>query len=158
MRKRSLSQTGFTLVEVVVVIVIIIILFSVVLFIVDQYANRSKDSNVKGNLAILIPSGEAYYTGPGNNSYGEEGGYGEEGVNNFCNSSVVKNAFLQIPSESDPLCEVNEFGDEWAACAKLFVLKDPNRKAFCVDSRGVKEEMDVSLCDEETFSTKCPDL
>ena len=120
---------GFTLVEIIVVVTIIIILFSIILFIVSQYVNRSKDSNIEGNLVILIPSGEAYYTGHGNNSY--------EG---FCDSSVVENAFLQIPSESDPLCEVNEFGDQWAACAKLFVNKG---KAFCVDSRGVKEEMDV---------------
>ena len=146
---------GFTLVEIIVVVTIIIILFSIILFIVSQYVNRSKDSNIEGNLVILIPSGEAYYTGHGNNSYGEPGGHGESGVNNFCNSSVVENAFLQIPSESDPLCEVNEFGDQWAACAKLFVNKG---KAFCVDSRGVKEEMDVALCNEETSLTQCPQL
>ena len=135
---------GFTLVEIIVVVTIIIILFSIILFIVSQYVNRSKDSNIEGNLVILIPSGEAYYTGHGNNSY--------EG---FCDSSVVENAFLQILSESDPLCEVNEFGDQWAACAKLFVNKE---KAFCVDSRGVKEEMDVALCNKETSLTQCPQL
>src|SRR3989344_7539238 len=77
---------GFTLVEIIVVVTIIIILFSIILFIVSQYVNRSKDSNIEGNLVILIPSGEAYYTGHGNNSYGEPGGHGESGVNNFCNS------------------------------------------------------------------------
>lgn len=147
------KSSGFTLAEVAVVIVIIIILSSMVLFVISQYANRSNDSNVEGNLAILIPSGEAYYTGPGNNSYGAPGSYGEPGVINFCNSAVVVNAFSQIPLPplSSPFCNVNISGDKWAACAQLFTDKE---KAFCVDSRGVKEDIDDEDCNIDII--ECP--
>jgi prepilin-type N-terminal cleavage/methylation domain-containing protein len=139
------KKSGFTLVEVMVVVTILVILSSVVLFTVSYYINKSKDSNIKGNLAILIAAGEVYYTGPGRNSYGIPN---EE---NFCSSNVVVNAFSQIPPSSYPLCNVNSFGDKWAACAQLFTDKD---KTFCVDSRGVKEDMDEGYCDENLI--ECP--
>ena|SRR3989339_1812529 len=143
------KKMGFTLVELMVVGTLIIILSSILLFTVSYYIKRSKDSNIIGNLSILIPAGEVYYTGPGRNSYGTA-------EPNFCSSSVVINAFSQIPPLSYHFCKVNSFGDKWAACAHLFVDKD---KAFCVDSRGVKENMPEGNCAAETGigqTAQCP--
>jgi len=140
---------GFTLVELMVVVTLIIILSSIVLFTVSYYINRSKDSNIMGNLSILTAAGEVYYTGLGKNSYKPD----EE--NNFCNSSVVDNAFSQIPPLSYHLCKVDDSGEKWAACAHLFVDKNA---AFCVDSRGVKENMPEGNCAETGIgqTAECP--
>jgi prepilin-type N-terminal cleavage/methylation domain-containing protein len=140
------KSLGFTLVELMVVTTLIVILSSITLFTVSYYINRSKDSNIKGNLVILIPAGEVYYTGPGRNSYGTE----EE---NFCDSNVVVNAFFQIPPLSYHFCKVDGGGEKWAACAHLFVDKE---KAFCVDSRGVKEDIDEDDCNADII--ECPQL
>ena len=140
------KKKGFTLVELMVVVTLIVILSSILLFTVSYYINRSKDSNIMGNLSILTAAGEVYYTGPGRNSYG----IGEE---NFCNSNVVDNAFSQIPPLSYHFCKVNDSGDKWAACAHLFVDKE---KAFCVDSRGVKEDIDEDDCNIDII--ECPTI
>lgn len=131
------NSRGFTLIELVVVITIIVILSSIILFTVNQYINKGKDSNVKGNLVVLVASGEVYYNGPGGNSYRAQDG------NDFCSSTIVERAFSQISSDASPLCNVNFEGDKWVACAKLFA---DNSKSYCVDSRGVKEEMDADQC------------
>ena len=74
--------------------------------------------------------------------------------------SVIKTLFRfdlsQIPSNAFPLCAVNSAGDAWAACAKLFT---DNTKAYCVDSRGVKEEASVAACSNTgaiIINNKCP--
>jgi prepilin-type N-terminal cleavage/methylation domain-containing protein len=130
-------KKGFTLIELVVVIAIVGILSTVILFSVAQYINKGKDSNIKGNLAVLISAGEVHYNGHG--SYLE-----------FCSSSVVDNAYDQIPKPNVEMdcgtglcCFVNSYGDMWAACAQLFT---DNTKAYCVDSRGVQGEIANSGC------------
>lgn len=117
------------MIELVVVVVVIVILSAVILFAVNQYIDKGKDSNIKGNLAILVAAGEKYYDGPGDNSY-----------IGFCESDVVLRVRDQFPSNS---CATNTSGDRWAACVKLFA---DNSKAYCVDSRGVKQEIDSSDC------------
>jgi len=139
------KKMGFTLVELMVVVTIIIILSSILLFTVSYYINRSKDSNIMGNLAVLIPAGEVYYTGFGRNSYREASNY------DFCNSSVVTNAFLQLPPLAYHFCKVDGDGEKWAACAHLFVDKNA---AFCVDSRGVKENINENDCNIDII--ECP--
>ncbi len=150
------KNIGFTLIELVVVITVIVILSAIILFTVSQYINKGKDSNIKGNLAVLVASGEVYYNGPGDNSYGDPNGV------SFCSSNVVINAFNQIPSDASPVCVVQDplAGKAWVACAKLFT---DSTKAYCVDSRGVKEEMDISItpCSHGAISAldpmQCPD-
>ncbi|MDP3882561.1 MAG: prepilin-type N-terminal cleavage/methylation domain-containing protein [Candidatus Staskawiczbacteria bacterium] len=142
------SGKGFTLIELLVTIAIIGILSAIILFAITQYINKGKDSNISGNLVILIPAGEVYY-----NNYGS---YAD-----FCGSPVVENASDQIPHSSDESCHdsdtpgiccyIDSNGQEWAACAGLF--SKPDKKAFCVDSRGVKKEIDKSAC--ESPITKC---
>ncbi|MDP2741276.1 MAG: prepilin-type N-terminal cleavage/methylation domain-containing protein [bacterium] len=126
---------GFTLIELLVVVAIISILSSIILFSVVQYINRGKDASVTGNLVILIPSGEVYYD---NNNSSYDG---------FCSSSVVTNALLQITS-SNKHCSASN--NAWSACGQLFTN---NLKAYCVDSRGVKKEIDDSACQAITV---CP--
>jgi prepilin-type N-terminal cleavage/methylation domain-containing protein len=147
---------GFTIIELIVVIVIIAILSAVILFTINLYINKGKDSNIAGNLAILIPAGEVYYNGNGN-SYAS-----------FCNSSsnsVMKNAIAQMPQNplgscynnpnnlSGLCCYVDSVtNNKWAACAKKFT---DNTKAFCVDSRGVKGDIAASSCNNTSLS-QCP--
>ena len=148
------QEKAFTLIELVVVIGIIGILSAIILFSTVQYINKSKDANIKGNLAVLISAGEAYY-GANNESYAD-----------FCESLVVNNSKLQIPQNPEGSCysESNKsgvccfdddlYGNAWVACARLF---SDNSKAFCVDSRGVQKEMDnYSDCSMLSSTLKCP--
>jgi len=143
--KRSLSLTGFTLIELIVTVAIIAVLSGVILFSVTQYIAKGKDSNIAGNLAILIPAGEVWYNGGG--SYQ---GFCEPGTN-----SVIKNVVSQMPLGTDFHCHVERYNKAWAACAIKF--SDPTT-AFCVDSRGMKEDIEIAVnpCSEEVVMTQCP--
>ncbi len=146
--KFSASQKGFTVIELIVVITIIAILSAVILLSVTQYINKGKDSNISGNLAVLVPAGEVYYNI-------ENAAYGD-GYTGFCDpdkNSAIKNAISQMPQNptGDCLggltpglcCNVAPDGDSWAACAQEFTY---NTQAYCVDSRGVKKEILNSSC------------
>lgn len=153
---------AFTLIELIVVIVIIAILSGVILFSISQYVNKGKDSNISGNLAVLIPAGEVFYNS-NHNSYID-----------FCDptgsGTVLKNAISQMPLQSSGApspcysdfptsttnpagvcCNVNSNGDSWAACARELTNPD---YAYCVDSRGVKKRINNSSCDNNL--TQCP--
>jgi len=148
---------GFTLIELIVTLAIISVLSGIILFATTQYINKGKDSNIAGNLAILIPAGEIFYN---NNSYSYAG---------FCdptqpNGSVFKNAISQMPIRTSGSCwsdpataTTNPYGvccnatsQAWAACAQKFT----GGNAWCVDSRGVKKEITNKAC--SSVLTKCP--
>jgi prepilin-type N-terminal cleavage/methylation domain-containing protein len=181
MKNLKNNLSGFTLIELVVTVGIVGILSTIILFSVTGYINRGKDSNIQGNLAILVPAGETYY-----NAYGNK--YAD-GSNSFCDpavSSVFKNTISQMPRQSEGVlcyggisdesntwtatsnpagvcCYVSADGNSWVACAKEFSTATG---AFCVDSRGVKEEIDSSKCNEANLthvsgsitSMQCPEF
>ncbi len=163
--KFTMESKGFTLIELIVVIAIIIILYGVVMFCVTLYINESKDSNISGNLAVLIPAGEVYYNGNG------------DSYQNFCDpssntngNSVIRNAITQMsvntsgngcynnPKNTDGSADATRWGtdadtgnpagvccfvknpnyDAWVAYAPEF--SNPNN-IYCVDSRGMKENI-----------------
>ena len=133
------KTTGFTLIELLVVIAIIAVLAAVILFSVVQYINKGKDSSIQGNLAVLVPAGEAFYNI--GNTY-----------ENFCSGNAVTNAISQMPENPSGICAGNdaglccnviENGSAWMACAKGFT--DPT-KAFCADSRGIKGIVSIYNC------------
>jgi len=160
------KQDGFTLIELIVVIVIIAILSGIIMFAVSQYISKGKDSNISGNLAILIPAGEVFYN-VGNNYDG------------FCNpgqngNSAMQNAIRQMPQNPAGACPGGDISDPddwtstanpagiccyaesqaWAACVKKFT--DSN-SAYCVDSRGIKKEITNTQClNSVGVSFKCP--
>jgi len=149
MKHKNIKQSGFTLIELVVVVAIIAVLSGVVLFSVSQYINKGKDSNMAGNMAVLVPAGEIYYNG---NGYSYSG---------FCNNDVVLNAISQMPDNINGTCRsstnlvglccsVAEDEESWAACAREFAN---DKKAYCVDSRGVKKDIDFLNCNSHI--TKC---
>ena len=145
----SYKSGGFTLIELIVVVAIVAVLSGLILFSVTQYINKSKDSNISANLAILIPAGEVYYNT-------EDANYGD-GYNGFCDplrNSVISNALSQMPSNPDGnigcgnsvgfCCAVDTTNHQsWAACVKEFANSS---MAYCVDSRGVKKDIDNSYC------------
>ena len=149
-----IKNKGFTIIELIVVIAITAVLSGIILFSVTQYINRGKDSNISGNLVVLITAGEVYYNA--DNTY-----------SGFCGSDVVTNAENQMPQNTSEVCPTNNAGvccfvytssdnyngKSWAACAREFV--NPNM-AYCVDSRGMKEEIANSCC-ISTLS-QCPDF
>lgn len=152
----KLLSKGFTLIELVVVIAIIAVLSGVILFSVTQYINKGKDSNISGNLAVLIPAGEVYYNA--------ENSLNNDGYTGFCDSSVVTNAISQMPpnasgactsvdNASGVCCNVDTGGQAWAACATEF---GDSNYAYCVDSRGLKKEICSSQCLSEI--TVCPTI
>jgi len=145
------TNKGFTLIEILVVIAIISIISAIVLFSITQYINKGKDSNIAGNLAVLVPAGEAFYNI--GNTYDD-----------FCDpniSAVVRNAISQMPvnpagscsgNDAHMCCSVNINGKSWMACARLFT---DTTKAYCVDSMGTEREIDQSQCYSSTTYTSC---
>jgi len=146
------NNKGFTLIELIVTIAIISVLSGIILFTTSQYINKGKDSNIASNLAVLIPAGETFYNNASNKYTG------------FCDtesSSVLAYNISQMPVNSSGDCATNnagvccsvaEDGQSWSACAQEF--SDPT-KAYCADSRGVKEEICNSFCTSNL--TQCPD-
>ena len=152
----KLKNQGFTLIELVVVIAIIASLSGIILFSVTQYISKGKDSNISGNLAVLIPAGEVFYNGNGY-SY-------NDGLASFCDldtGRVLDSVLSQMPGNVLGPCydsSTNKAGvcckadpQAWAACAKKFT--DPNT-AFCVDSRGMKKDIPINFCNNSIF--ECP--
>lgn len=141
----NLKNAGFTLVEMLVVIAIVAVLSGIVLFSITQYVNKGKDASMQGNLSILVTAGEVYYN---RNTAGT-------GYTGFCSSSVVVNAFSQIPALKSSNCLVATKGvpcckdgqNQWAACSQEVTNL---LKAYCVDSRGIKKEIDNSACTSTT--------
>ncbi|MGA2418055.1 MAG: type II secretion system protein [Candidatus Staskawiczbacteria bacterium] len=164
-----MENKGFTLIELIVVIAIIAVLSGIILFSVTQYISKGKDSNISGNLAVLVPAGEVFYNGNGS-SYNDNQGH------NFCDpgvNSVISNAISQMPQRNfgdcwsqnntnttNPAglcCYASSDGNSWAACAQEFTPQNPPM-AYCVDSRGVKEEITNSDCTGYvSVNFKCPD-
>lgn len=139
-----MKSKGFTLIELIVSISIVVILSGIILFSVTQYINKGKDSNISGNLAVLIPAGEVYYTGRPNSYQG------------FCESSVVLNVLSQMPANANGSCDSsaanptgacciveNDPFQAWVACAEKF---SDSESAFCVDSRGMKKNITSLEC------------
>lgn len=112
----KINYRGFTIIEVAVVLVILVILSGIIMFSVNKYIAKGKDSSVQGNLAVLIPGGEVYYNG-NNNSY-----------INFCDpahNSLLEKTFLNMPINSAGSCFVNGTNPEYVALPK----KMPGRLA-----------------------------
>lgn len=178
-QKYKSINRGFTLIELIVVIAIIAVLSGVILFSITQYIARGKDSNIQGNLAILVPAGEDFYDG--------NGGSYNDGTYSFCDpnvNSVIKTVISQMP-QGDPNgscacgngCDLKDpntwtatsnpagiccyapasapvLGQAWAACAQEFANTSDY---YCVDSRGLKEEV-PGKCTPSDFATltQCP--
>ena len=144
---------GFTLIELIVVIAITAVLSAVILFSVTIYINKGRDANVYGNLSVLVTAGEAYYGGNSNSYAG------------FCDptqasGSVLKNVLSQMPTNINGPCYASTLtattnpqgacctvatgtnvGLAWVAYAKEFTTPT---SMYCVDSRGVKEDIPIS--------------
>ena len=142
---------GFTLIELIIVIIITSVLAGIISFAVVKYLNSGRDAGIAGNLAILVPAGEAYYNS-NNSSY-----------TGFCSSEVVNNSKRQMPVNPEGSCYNSatnlsgvccvEADDQWVACAKNFANPDT---AFCVDSRGYKRKIDISQCTSTIMPLRCP--
>ena len=163
---------AFTIIELIVTIAIIAVLSGVILFSVTQYIAMGKDSNVSGNLAVLIPAGEVFYNGNGNS-------YNNISTSiNFCDpqvNSVIKNTISQMPQNpagscyggsvsnqttwtstsniAGLCCHANPDGNSWVAYAREFA--NPSN-IYCVDSRGMKEDTPATNIGTITSLFKCP--
>ncbi len=143
-----MGDKGFTILELLVTIAIVATLSGLVMYAIVVYINTGKDASVRGNMVILIPSGEVYYN---------VNTIEKETYRGFCESNVIKEVWKEIPRSSanmscppagNPIipgicCGVSELGNAWAACAMLFTDSD---KAFCVDSTGHKKDIEKGQC------------
>jgi prepilin-type N-terminal cleavage/methylation domain-containing protein len=137
---------GFTIIELIVAIAIVSVLSGMILFSVTQYINKGKDSNISGGLSSLIPAGEVWYNGNSSNP---------NSYTDFCTASVVLNVFNNMPTGANPVCYVDSGGQKWAACAKKLTS---TTVAYCVDSRGMKNEILLTTCSGFVSNTvsQCP--
>lgn len=135
-----MENKAFTLIELLVVIAIVGVLSSIILFSVTQYINKGKDASTVGNLVVLVTTGEVYYDHNSTTPNSYEG---------FCDTATVVNSLAAISSPKK-YCKVRADNNAWVACAQLTDVT----KAYCVDSRGVKKEIDNSYCSQNI--TVCP--
>jgi len=147
---KIMNNKGFTLIELLVSVAIIAVLSGIILYSVTQYISKGKDSNISGNLAILIPAGEVYYN--------VENAANQDGYAGFCDpnlNSVLRDAVAQMPQNTNGSCYAagnlagvccvvaTTYHDAWAACAREFTN---GAYAYCVDSRGIKKEICEASC------------
>ena len=154
-------RRGFTLIELIVAITIIAVLSAIILFSTTLYINKGRDSNIASNLVVLIPAGEVFYGSNGNNYNNTST------LTSFCDPSkspAYKNSLSQMPDNPSGKCYVqttnpkgvccNATSQAWAACATEFSGNGTN--AYCVDSRGAREEIPNSACANSI--TQCPQI
>ncbi len=141
------KERGFTIIEVLVVIVIILALEAIVWAYLARYDNKGKNSAIRGNLYTLATKGVEYFEKNGN-------------YNGFCTSelggALARNAIeaLNVGGEFTCNCDDGSCGVDstaWCACSTLMATSDVAlNTVFCVDSSGVKKEVN------DTCPSECP--
>lgn len=166
------SQKSFTLIELIIVLAIIIVLSGVVAFSVNRYIDISKDNNIMGNLAVLMPTGEVFYGANRNSFYNNDF--------DFCNpqdNRVLKQIISRMPiNQEGPCYDENSDIDNpggWGADtntgnpAGVCCYSDTNawvsyvrkfsdiKDYYCVDSRGIELTLDeISEADLDLIKSK----
>ena len=129
-------QEGFTMIEVLVVIAIIAVLSSMVAVYILQYISKAEDAALKENAQTLLTVAVVFF-------------HSSQNYNGLCETAIV----MQI-KDSMPLaknCNVALDNLSFAFCAQTEVNKS---KAWCVDSTGIKKEINNLDCTGSI--TSCP--
>ncbi|MCX6722384.1 MAG: prepilin-type N-terminal cleavage/methylation domain-containing protein [Candidatus Staskawiczbacteria bacterium] len=124
--KRSLSLTGFTIIELIIVIAIIAVLSGIVIANVIPYNSKGKDSAIKEQIGQIRIAGTDYF-----NTYGSYIGMCDSGTGCFNAKSNIINLGGYVLSPriaSDKYCYD-------------FKLSD-NATKWCVDSMGYNGSID----------------
>lgn len=144
------KSRGFTIIELLSVIAVVTVLAGIVFLNVTKFMNKSKDAALKQDLNSLTVKGPIFFESHGN--------YGS-----FCNAEadkIINN--IKIPSGMVVGCDTKENtwkacchheDTGWCACARLYLPVDGS-KAWCIDSLGVKKEINTSKCKNGMAS--CP--
>lgn len=135
------NNKGFTIIELIVVISAIAVLASIVLVNVTKYINKGKDNGIKTEMNQIMTAGFIYYELYNNYS-------------TFCDAPEIQpykqkiRDFSGLPTACDNGADKWKFCCQqalatWAACTELI---EDNSKAWCVDYKGTREEIDNAKC------------
>jgi len=153
--KKTYSQKGFTLIEVVIVIGIIGILASIVVGSVTNARDKGADSKIESNLgsmktqAVLIYSENGCYAG----STAPESECAEEAVAAAaCPTTGAAGTLFAEPSIANQIASAKQISKGLTSCASTanqtawaaaIQLKSDPSKAWCVDSKGAAKEINT---------------
>lgn len=168
-KNHKASQSGFTLVEIIVVIGIIGILSSIVYASFGQARKQSRDNAIKSEMEVLRLEARLYYEQFGeyspnlqrDDSVNECSGHANMGDSMFGNGAQNQNIIelvTKIGSISDGAanrvyCAATPY--EWAFAAPLYSPSGSNT-GYCVDSSGVAKEISGNF--NNTLSSGGPNL
>ena len=126
------KQKGFTIIELIVVIAIIAVLAGIVLIIVTQYINKSKNSAIEGNLATLLTNGAVYFDAT---PAGTGSGYKADTSGCLATGGVAQ---AITNAGSSLACQGDGSSQSWCASAATLAVGSTAGGYFCVDSTGYK--------------------
>ncbi len=142
MRTQTSSHVrGFTLLELLVVIAIIGVLSSIVLASLNTARDKGNDTGVKANLATVASQAALYYE-EHTNSYGSADNTGGGAT------CTAANTLFADPTITAAVSKANtDNGPRPVVCTStpttyMVAAQMTNGNYWCVDYRGVKEEID----------------
>lgn len=141
MKKTITSQArGFTLLELLVVIAIIGVLSSIVLASLNSARDKGNDVGVKANLATVVSQSALYYE-QNTNSYGDDntgGGSSCTAADTLFEDTTIASAVAKADADNGTRpVRCTSTGTTFLVAAQM-----TNGNYWCVDSTGVKEEIE----------------
>lgn len=147
------NSSGFTLVEMMIVIAIIGILSAVIIVNLNNARLRAYDANIKLELSSIRRAAEIYYSGPGNETYGDDTDSCDTASSMFKQDTVVNNLISSINSISGVSVTCRSSGANFAVSANLLSVIDPTLDNWCIDSSGASRAIADPLAANTPF---CP--
>ena len=132
----GMGKRGFTLIEVLVVIAIIGILSAIVIVNLNNSRLKANDARIKIELASTRRAAEIYYSGVGNETYGNLANSCNAASSMFQQDSIILNLITSIESISGVTATCRSSGTNFAISANLLSVIDNSVDNWCVDSTG----------------------
>jgi prepilin-type N-terminal cleavage/methylation domain-containing protein len=145
--KKQKNKRGFTLIEIMVVVLIIVALSAITILTIDIARKKTKDAIIISQLEQIQAIAETIYN--------PETGY-KELYDMRKDPASVEDDYETLKEIGIKIDEMGKSFNLWfphdsastrndysSYCAYVYLFMNPNN-VFCVDSRGVAEEIDVS--------------
>jgi prepilin-type N-terminal cleavage/methylation domain-containing protein len=131
-----MGKKGFTLIELMIVIAIVGILSSVIIINLNSARQKATDANTKIELSSVRRAAEIYYSGSGNETYGNNANSCNAASSMFKQDTVIDNIVMSLEATSGINVTCRSSGTNFAISANLISPIDPTVDNWCVDSSG----------------------